>query len=216
MDGRVKSTMLAGGALLFVLLVASSFALVSAAPGPDLWIEKRATGLPGIRGVAIAGEELIYEIRVHNSGDAATNVVVSDYLPLDVIYLGSSPDVCYSSDPSTLACDLGDMGPYDYREFQVKVLVAPWAVMWTGDGTITMENYAEVWSEEADDDPSDNTVSFPIFVEDSADLTVVKMSKPDTHVRAGELFTYTIFVENLGPSVARFVGMRDNILSSGE
>ena len=53
------------------------------------------------------------------------------------------------------------------------------------------------------------------FIEDLADLLVVKMSKPDTHVDAGELFTYTIFVENLGPSYARNVSIRDEILSSG-
>ncbi len=216
MDRRTKSTMLTGGALLLVLLVASSFALVSAAPGPDLSINKDALGRPGRTGVAIAGEELIYEIDVYNTGDAAANVVVSDTLPSQVIYLGSSPEVCTWDGFNPLTCDLGDMNPGEYREFEVKVLVDPTAVMLEWDGTITMDNYAVVGSNEDDDDPSDNTVNYSIFVEDSADLTVVKMSKPDTHVRAGELFTYTIFVENLGPSVARFVGMRDNILSSGD
>jgi uncharacterized repeat protein (TIGR01451 family) len=216
MDRRVKSTMLAGGALLFVLLVASSFALVSAAPGPDLQIDKRATGLPYLTGVATAGEELIYEIEVYNSGDAATNVVVSDTLPSDVTYLGSSPDVCNWTGANPLTCYLGDMGPYEHQEFQVKVLVAPWEVYEEWDGTTTMDNYAVVGSDAADDDPSDNSVNHSIFVEDSADLTVTKMSKPDTYVEAGELFTYTIYVENLGPSIARFVAVRDNILSSGD
>jgi uncharacterized repeat protein (TIGR01451 family) len=217
MDRRVKSTILAGGALLLVLLVASSFALVSAAPGVDLQISKRATGLPGITGVVIAGEELIYEIDVYNSGDTtATNVVVSDTLPYEVMYLGSSPDVCTWTGSNPLVCDLGDMDPYEDRSFEVKVLVAPWAVMFEWDGTITMDNYAVVGSDETDDDPTDNADNISIFVEDSADLSVIKMSKPDTQVRAGELFTYTIYVENLGPSVSRFVGMRDNLLSSGD
>ncbi len=216
MISRTKVTVLVAGAVLLTALLALGLATVSAAPGPDLQIDKHVAGRPGRTGVVIAGEELIYEISVYNSGDAATDVVVSDTLPYEVIYLGSSPDVCTWDGFNPLTCYLGDMDPYEYREFEVKVLVAPWAVLFEWDGTLTMYNGAEVWSEEDDDDYSDNYVEHSIFVEDSADLTVVKMSKPDTYVRAGELFTYTIFVENLGPSVARFVGMRDNILSSGD
>ncbi len=38
---------------------------------------------------------------------------------------------------------------------------------------------------------------------------------PNAEVRAGEIFGYTILVENLGPSAARRVQVTDNILSSG-
>jgi uncharacterized repeat protein (TIGR01451 family) len=216
MVSRTKLTVLVGSVVLLTALLALGLATVSAAPGVDLGIYKEALGRPGRTGVVIAGEELIYEIRVHNGGDTgATDVWVDDYLPPQVIYLGSNPEFCTWTGSNPLTCDLGDMAPYERRYFEVKVLVKPDAVADELDGTITMDNYAQVGSEDDDEDPSDNTFNHSIFVEDSADLSVIKMSKPDLSVEAGEYFTYTIIVENMGPSFARGVMLIDNIVSSG-
>jgi len=53
------------------------------------------------------------------------------------------------------------------------------------------------------------------LVKDQADLRITKFIE-STHdpIRAGEVFTYTIFVDNLGPSVARNVTITDTFLSS--
>ena len=91
-------------------------------------------------GFVESGETLLYTITVANDGTVMLpDVVVSDTLPFQVLYLGSSPEVCTWDGSNPLTCDLGDMDPYEYREFQVKVLVAPWAVMYEADGTITMD-----------------------------------------------------------------------------
>jgi uncharacterized repeat protein (TIGR01451 family) len=215
MVSRTKLVVLFGSVVLLTVLLALGLADVSAQSGVDLSISKWSS--PEAPGPVIAGEELFYHLRVYNSGlTAATNVLVTDTLPYGVSYIDNTDDCSYNDVLHRLVCDLGTMERYEDREFDVKVRVDPWAVMETWDGTIVLDNSAVVGSSEEDDDPSDNTVTYSIFVQDSADLSVIKMSKPDTHVRAGQLFTYTIYVENLGPSVARFVGMRDELLSSGD
>jgi uncharacterized repeat protein (TIGR01451 family) len=214
MNPTTKLTVLIGSVLLLTALVALNIAAVSAAPGPDLVIDKWVPGPEDDVEVAIAGEELIYEISVRNqSADAAPEVSVTDYLPSQVTYIDDT-DACSltDTDPDQLECYLGDMGAWEYRTFQVKVRVDPDAVADQDDGTIVINNEAIVESSETDDDDSNNIVTHSMFVEDSADLLVVKMSKPDTHVRAGEPFSYTIFVENLGPSWARNVSIRDEIV----
>jgi uncharacterized repeat protein (TIGR01451 family) len=212
MNSTTKLTLLTGSVLLLTALVALSIAAVSAAPGPDLVIDKWVGDREHELEVAIAGQELIYEISVRNQGsDAAPNVLVADTLPSQVTYIDATAD-CTLTPPDELECNLGDLGTWENISFQVKVRVDPDAVADQADGTIVINNEATVDSDVADDDPSNNTVTHSMFVEDSADLLVIKMSKPDTQVRAGEPFSYTIFVENLGPSWARNVSIRDEIV----
>jgi uncharacterized repeat protein (TIGR01451 family) len=212
MDSRSRLTALVGSVLLLTMLLVVSAATVSAA-AVDLSIEKRVIGLPEFRGFAIAGEELIYEISVRNesANGTAGDVTVTDHLPPQVTYLGDTAGCGVAG--QDLTCNLGPMGAWDYRMFQVKVLVNRDAVAEEPDGTGVLVNSASVEApEDTDGDPSNNTAEFAFLVQDSADLAVVKMSKPDTEVRAGEPFVYTIFVENLGPSWARNVSIRDEIV----
>ncbi len=48
-----------------------------------------------------------------------------------------------------------------------------------------------------------------------ADLKVTKFGKPDGAVRANEVLTYTVVVDNLGPSWASAVALKDILQSSG-
>lgn len=48
-----------------------------------------------------------------------------------------------------------------------------------------------------------------------ADLRLTKFSEPHDVVQAGQIFTYTIFVDNLGPDIASHVIVTDTLLSSG-
>jgi uncharacterized repeat protein (TIGR01451 family) len=118
---------------------------------------------------------------------------------------------------------LWDMDPGDYAETTVNVLpldaqtiynqawVLPDLFPRTGmDGFEEYEFYGTY-------DPYlfNNVDELTTFVTDEADLQVVKVSKPDDQVDAGLPFTYTIFVENLGPAPATEVSIRDEMLSSG-
>jgi uncharacterized repeat protein (TIGR01451 family) len=88
-----------------------------------------------------------------------------------------------------------------------------------------LHNDAEVSSDTYDPDNglfySDQPVS-NLATEDTtvintfhlADLKVTKLTKPDTTALAGQLINYTVIVENLGPSTAYNVTVRDEIRSS--
>ncbi|MCP4643759.1 MAG: DUF11 domain-containing protein [bacterium] len=162
----------------------------------------------------VAGEELIYDVTVTNNGPStALDVVVADTFPPEVTYLSDTGGGSY--DGSVLTCDVGDIAPGENRTFQIKMLVAAGVVAEDADGSMTINNTAEVTSATADPFLANNTYTEATFVEEQADLIITKVSAPVTHVQAGEEFTYTVYVENLGPSYARRVSFRDEILSSG-
>ena len=236
MVSRTKWAVLVGSVALLLLLVASSFALVSAAPlARDA---ESARGAPQEDviiiqfnlGVSIsksdtpdpvyAGQELFYEITVNNStyNQVASNVLVTDTLPASVTYIADTAG-CDTSNLPELSCSLPDIAAAASRSFQIKVAIPSDLVVNEPYGTIAITNTAEVTGTgalgEGDVFLDDNYAVEGTFVEELADLTVVKMSKPDEVVQAGEIFTYTIFVENLGPSHAQQVSIRDETLSSG-
>jgi uncharacterized repeat protein (TIGR01451 family) len=186
--------------MVLIALLALSATLVQANPGFS--ITKSAPS------EAIAGTEMFYYIGVQNDGITDTNAYVTDTLPSGVMYIADTGGC--TEDAGALTCPLGDLEPGAYRDFQIKVYVPADAVAGQPDGTVVVENTAYVSSTEEYAATSAET-----FVEDEADLTVIKMSKPDFHVLAGQPFTYTIIVENLGPSFARGVALIDNIVSSG-
>jgi len=188
---------------------------VNRLPDPDLQITKTDNPDP-----VYAGEELFYDITVINNADdtTASGVVVTDTLPAEVTYIADTASCTRTpGPPDKLVCTLDDIAPGASRSFQIKTAVAANAVAATSNGTIVITNTAEVTMTNglADTIPANNTVAEGTFIEDSADLSVVKVSKPDTHVYAGQPFTYTIIVENLGPSYARNVAITDTVLASG-
>ena len=185
-------------------------------PEIDLEITKTATPDP-----AIAGEPLIYEVTVINHGSGrAVDVVVTDTLPAEVDFItGTLPIYADPTLPQgctftsgQLFCDLGDVLGGESVSFEIEVDVDSDAL---ANGTLALVNTAEVDSLTADGNSRNDIVILETILQDSADLRVVKTSTPDTSVQAGEIFTYTIFVDNLGPSHARNVVLTDTILSSG-
>jgi len=192
-------------------------------PEIDLGITKTATPDP-----AIAGDPLVYHINVTNYGSGrALDVVVTDTLPIPVDFITDTlpvyadpdlPQGCTFSAGSgpggedQLFCDLGDMLGGESVSFDIEVDVDADVLV---NGAEALVNTAQVDSLTADGDLRNNTIILETVLQDSADLRVTKVSKPDTSVRAGELFTYTIYVDNLGPSFARAITLTDDILSVG-
>ncbi len=170
----------------------------------------------------IAGEEAFYTITVCNNGPGdARNVVVTDTLPGEVTFLEDT-DSCsvVSIDPlsgdTLLSCELGDIECGDCEEFVLKTRVKRDVVAREADGVVLATNVASVSSDNLETDPTDNEDDHSMFIQDEADLKVTKFIEPFTTIRAGEVFTYTIFVDNFGPSVARNVVISDTFLSSGD
>jgi uncharacterized repeat protein (TIGR01451 family) len=164
----------------------------------------------------MAGQELIYTVVVTNKGpDAAEGVVVVDTLPPEVIYLSDDAGCVYSAAQHELTCDLGDLANGASTSFRVKTMVRSNTVVNEADGTTNIVNTVTVSSTTADPIQANNATTEITFVQDLADLTVTKICKPDDELLAGQTATCTIFVDNLGPSDARSVVLRDTHLSDG-
>ncbi|HHS97186.1 MAG TPA: DUF11 domain-containing protein [Chloroflexi bacterium] len=183
----------------------------------DLSVVKDAVPNP-----VLAGQQLTYPITVTNSSTAtATGVILTDTLPLQVEYVADT-EGCTLSEGSgpggadQLVCALGSLGPGESQSFDVIVTVHADAVAWESDGFGALTNTVEVTSVLTETNPSDNLYTLSSFVQDQADLQVVKVSTPETTVPAGEVFTYTLFVDNYGPSYARNVALEDNILATND
>lgn len=163
---------------------------------------------------AFAGEEMFYDLSVTNYGPIiATNVTVVDTLPTGVSYLADT-DSCVEDPIGTLTCDLGDLDVGDSVSFTIKVKIDSDLV--ADDGIETITNTATVSADQGDLDESDNTDSVITIVQDSSDLEVTKLCKPDqTTLPAGETGICEVFVDNLGPSYAREVVIYDEIVSDG-
>lgn len=186
-------------------------------PEVDLVISKTADPEP-----AFAGESLVYTIRVENRGTGvAMDVVVTDTLEADMIYIADT-GACDNSNANTgftpsLTCDLGDMRGGEVREIRVKVDLPPdmLANRLEAGADLILVNEAGVDSLSPDVDPTNNYVELRTLLMDRADLKITKLGLPLDTVRAGEIFSYTLYVDNLGPSDSRNVTIVDNITSLG-
>ncbi len=152
-----------------------------------------------------AGEDLTYTITVMNAGSSdAQNVVVDDPLPAGLTVLSADADnggICDFS----VNCDLGTVAAGTTVVITVVATVDP---SFFTDGRVSpISNTATVTST-TPDDTSDNTAGEDTTVLDLADLALAKVDDPDP-VTAGETLTYTVTVENLGPSDAQGVVLDD-------
>ena len=158
----------------------------------------------------VAGQFLYYTVTAHNAGpNLAPDVVVVDTLPAGVTYVVDT-DACVQAPAGTLTCNLGDIPAGESRTFTIQVSVSPGAA----PGVLT--NNATVSSALADPNSSDNTASAVTIVNEQADLRVLKECKPDQPNKqpAGTPTFCDIYVDNLGPSDARNVVIKDTIISS--
>jgi uncharacterized repeat protein (TIGR01451 family) len=193
-------------------------------PEVNLKITKTASPSP-----AIAGDPLFYEITVLNQGSGRANaVVVDDTLPAAVRYVTADAppttdgmggplvdpacSVAVAGPPQQIHCELGSLGGGESKTFHIQVEIDEMAV---ANGLESLTNVAVADSFNVDSFDPDNATEQVSFLDDLADLSVVKVSKPDHSVRAGEVFTYTVIVENTGPSAAREVALDDTLLSNG-
>ncbi len=178
-------------------------------PVSDLSVTKSDSPDP-----VIAGNELYYTITVHNDGpDTASAITVTDTLPSDVSFVTST--IPCTNNLGTLTCAIPDIDSGDSFTFTVKVAVHPNALIGSGSPKTIFNNVSVASGETIDSDLSNNADTESTIVEDSADLEVTKLCKPDTNPAAGQPIDCTVFVDNHGPSSARSVVVTDRLLSDG-
>ncbi len=153
----------------------------------------------------VAGELLAYTIVITNHGPSdAANVVVTDTLPAGVTV--DSSDACFSDvGGNRLVCTLSSLAAGESTSLGIVVSVPP-----TASGSLL--NEVVVDSQTPDPTPANNDDDETTTLTSSADLSIEKAASSEI-VTAGELVTYTLTVQNAGPSVAQSVRVTDSLPS---
>ncbi|HEX6207815.1 MAG TPA: hypothetical protein VF058_05580 [Actinomycetota bacterium] len=176
--------------------------------GPDVYVKElggpeppsEATGDLSISQAASpdpvpAGEPITYDVRVRNAGPAeATGVAMLDELPDGVTFdsaTASQGGGC-SESGGIVRCDLGSLAPGQTAD--ASVVVVPQDL-----GYLT--NTVTVQANEPDPNTLDNRSSINTDVDPAADVAVSLTDSPDP-VRVRQPLTYTISIENRGPTWA--------------
>ncbi len=150
---------------------------------------------------ATAGGQVTYTVTVTNEGPSdAANVLITDTLPAGMAF-ASSP-TCTAAG-QIVTCALGDVAAGGTATADITADIDG-AI---ANGTI-LENLVAVSSDDPDPDPNNNSSSELTQIERIVDLEFTKSATPDPVV-AGENLTYTLIVENLGPSAASNVTVSD-------
>jgi uncharacterized repeat protein (TIGR01451 family) len=153
-----------------------------------------------------AGDPLTYVITVTNSGPAnAQGVVVTDTLPAGVTFVSTSG--CAEDPTGMPTCSLGTLTAGSSAVYSITVTV-------DADTTGILTNEAEV-----NTSPplinGDDTVSETTTVDVEADLAISKDSvRADSSVPNNNIITYTVTVDNNGPTATAGVIISDPAPSS--
>ncbi|TMC76013.1 MAG: DUF11 domain-containing protein [Chloroflexi bacterium] len=162
----------------------------------------------------IAGNDLTYTLIVNNAGPSdAQNVAVSDEIPANSTFVSlaqTNGPVFNCSTPSvggtgTVGCSAGSLAAGATATFTLVVNVNAN----TASGT-TIKNTVTVASSTSDPCPGNNSDTEKTEVKTAADLSATKADDVDP-VTAGNNLTYTLIVNNPGPSDAQTVSISDPI-----
>ncbi|MED0876491.1 DUF7507 domain-containing protein [Bacillus mobilis] len=152
------------------------------------------------------GDLLTYTLFISNFGPSdAQNVTVTDTVPNDILNPEYSTDGGATFNPWPGTLSLGTLVNGATETILIQGTVSP-------DATGSITNTATVASTTPDPDPTNNTSTVVTSVNESADISVVKLGNPNP-VIAGQIITYTIVVSNAGPSDAANVTLTDSIPS---
>ena len=152
---------------------------------------------------AISGLPLTYTLNVLNGSSLASNVRLTDTLPLNVSFksVATTAGSCSGSGP--VLCNLGSLAANTV--VTITVVVTP-----TTTGTLT--NSATL-SGSPDVNASNNQASQTTTVNAEADLAL-EMTAAPTPAKVNTAVTYTLAVTNNGPSLATNVILTDTLPSN--
>ncbi|PIY96497.1 MAG: hypothetical protein COY66_04000, partial [Candidatus Kerfeldbacteria bacterium CG_4_10_14_0_8_um_filter_42_10] len=150
----------------------------------------------------LAGGNLTYTIEWQISGEAdATNVTITDPIPLNTTFVSASNEGVYSTADNTVTWALGTKAPGDSGIFTVNVTVNSLAEA----GTIIV-NTATIDSSETD--PVSDDASSTVMATTAPILQITK-DVSDPSVNPGATVTYTVVITNVGSADALNVTLTD-------
>ena len=165
------------------------------ATGTDLSIVKSgaATYTPG--------ETYTWHLRVRNHGPSDAGAVeLSDTLPAGTTFISADAPCAHAS--GVVTCALGTLAVGADDGYDVVVAVDPALT------TAALSNTATVATTTADGDASNDSSTFAPTIAPLADVSVTKTATPSAPLE-GHGTTFTLTVDNAGPSVARGVTLSD-------
>ncbi|MGF6822309.1 putative repeat protein (TIGR01451 family) [Microbacterium sp. ZKA21] len=155
----------------------------------------------------VAGEQVTYTLTASNAGpSAAADVLLTDPLDPETTFVSAESDAgtcTLDEDGTAVSCAIGTLAPGQTVEARVTVTLDP-------DAEVAVQNTATITTSTSDSDSGDNASSASFEPTVTADLAVTKDVSAAT-VTAGDAFTYTIGVENIGPSTAENVVLSDTV-----
>jgi uncharacterized repeat protein (TIGR01451 family) len=150
----------------------------------------------------VPGNPLVYTLVYTNNGPLdAENVVVSDTLPVEVLFEDADPG--QTSGPNPLVWDLGTVAAGAGGTIRVTVTVESWV-------TQTFTNPVSISTSSPESNYGNNTATEPTDVLGVADVTIAKTDDVDPVV-PGEPLVYTLVYTNNGPLDAENVVVSDTL-----
>jgi len=155
--------------------------------------------------LALAGDTILFALTVYNAGAAATTFTLTDTLPAGASFDPSLSDpACFEGGtPGGVVCQGTALQVGEARTFEVGVAVPPDAV----EGA-NLDNTATVDGTLPDPAAGDNTATIQVPVTTAADLVLTQEASA-SEVAAGETVTFTLTLENRGPSAASDITVTD-------
>ena len=149
------------------------------------------------------GDNLTYTISITNNGpDAANDVLLTDVLPGNVIFVSSSTSMGSCSGTSTVTCNIGTIA--SGSNATVTLVIAPITAT-------VLNNTVSVTGSVADPNPDNNNAATSTIVNAAPTGTganlIIDMSDSPDPVSARRNVTYSITIHNNGPDSATIVSL---------
>jgi uncharacterized repeat protein (TIGR01451 family) len=155
----------------------------------------------------VDGQVATYTIVATNNGPStARNVTVTDVLPTQLTYQGSSAGCSYAAGTRTVTCAVGDIPIGATRTVTVQAGTP-------SDGSARgVSNTATVSSPTSDPVPGNNSTTYALPTTSQADLAMSKTVSPNPVVAGSSSpVTWTLTARNNGPSNASVVRITDTL-----